>query len=524
MTAHCVIGSGPAGVACAAALLKRGCEVTMLDAGIGLEESKLRAIEQIKATDRAAWDPNVLAAIKGSTRSSAKGIPLKYSYGSDFPYREVEEALGCRFDGVALRPSFASGGFSNVWGAAMLPYAESDLRGWPIDGAQLAPHYAAAVELTGLAARRDDLEEMFPMFAVNPPPLDFSQQAQILLRNLERNKDTLRKHGVRFGASRLAVKAARGPGHDGCVYCGLCMYGCPWGYIYNSAATVERLRANAAFRYTRDIVVERVTESPSGARIHARHRVTREPFTVDAERVYLAAGVIPTTRILLESLEAYDRTLWIKDSQYFLFPLALMKKAKDVRRESLHTLSQLFVEILDKRISEHVIHLQLYAYNELIGDALRGALGPLSADFLVRELESRLMIVQGYLHSDLSARIAVTLTRGRNGGELVLRGETQPATKPAIRAVIGKLLRLAPRTRALPLPPMLQIAEPGRGFHSGGSFPMRENPGPFETDVLGRPHGFQRVHVVDATVFPTIPATTITLSAMANAHRIGSAV
>jgi choline dehydrogenase-like flavoprotein len=69
---------------------------------------------------------------------------------------------------------------------------------------------------------------------------------------------------------------------------------------------------------------------------------------------------------------------------------------------------------------------------------------------------------------------------------------------------------------------MVQIAEPGRGFHSGGSFPMRKNPGPFETDILGRPHGFQRVHAVDATVFPTIPATTITLSAMANAHRIGS--
>jgi hypothetical protein len=27
--------------------------------------------------------------------------------------------------------------------------------------------------------------------------------------------------------------------------------------------------------------------------------------------------------------------------------------------------------------------------------------------------------------------------------------------------------------------------------------------------------------VVDATIFPSIPATTITLSVMANAHRIG---
>jgi choline dehydrogenase-like flavoprotein len=52
---------------------------------------------------------------------------------------------------------------------------------------------------------------------------------------------------------------------------------------------------------------------------------------------------------------------------------------------------------------------------------------------------------------------------------------------------------------------------------------MRHQPGPFECDLLGRPVGFRAVHVVDATCFPSIPATTITLSVMANAHRIAAA-
>jgi len=43
----------------------------------------------------------------------------------------------------------------------------------------------------------------------------------------------------------------------------------------------------------------------------------------------------------------------------------------------------------------------------------------------------------------------------------------------------------------------------------------------FETDTSGRPAGWRRVHAVDATVLPSIPATTITLTVMANAHRIG---
>jgi choline dehydrogenase-like flavoprotein len=76
--------------------------------------------------------------------------------------------------------------------------------------------------------------------------------------------------------------------------------------------------------------------------------------------------------------------------------------------------------------------------------------------------------------------------------------------------------------RALALNPAMRVGAPGRGFHTGGTFPMRTNPAPFETDRLGRPHGMSRVHLVDASVFPTLPATTITFSVMANAHRIGA--
>jgi choline dehydrogenase-like flavoprotein len=49
---------------------------------------------------------------------------------------------------------------------------------------------------------------------------------------------------------------------------------------------------------------------------------------------------------------------------------------------------------------------------------------------------------------------------------------------------------------------------------------MRDQPREMESDIYGRPAGLTRIHIVDASVFPSIPATTITLTAMANAHRI----
>jgi choline dehydrogenase-like flavoprotein len=69
---------------------------------------------------------------------------------------------------------------------------------------------------------------------------------------------------------------------------------------------------------------------------------------------------------------------------------------------------------------------------------------------------------------------------------------------------------------------LLKIGKPGRGFHSGGSFPMSRTPAPLETDIQGRPPGLTRVHAIDSSVLPSIAATTITLTVMANAYRIGA--
>ncbi|MDO8944353.1 MAG: GMC oxidoreductase, partial [Desulfobacterales bacterium] len=54
-----------------------------------------------------------------------------------------------------------------------------------------------------------------------------------------------------------------------------------------------------------------------------------------------------------------------------------------------------------------------------------------------------------------------------------------------------------------------------------GSLPMHASPSsPLHTDTQGRLALSRHVHVVDSSVFPSIPATTMVLSVMANAWRI----
>ncbi len=522
---HCVIGSGPAGVACAKALLRRGAKVLMLDAGLELEPERARLVAEMGRRPPAGWSDEHLSLLKENTQVTGKGIPLKRVFGSDFPYRGAEEHLPTEYRGVASRPSLALGGFSNVWGAAMLPYLDQDMEGWPISGRALAEHYRAVVEFTGLAGRSDDLESLFPLHTSQAGPLNCGRQAQALVASMERNREALRKAGLHFGAARVAVRAARRADEPGCIYCGLCMYGCAYGHIYNSADTVRQMRAEPNFSYQPGVIVTALRESENSVRIEGYLRDTRAGFSQEAGRVYLAAGLLPSTRILLHSQAAYDETLVARDSQYFLFPLLLLRRPGDARSEALNTLSQLFLEIQNPRINRHTVHLQIYSYNDLVGQAVRQKFGPLARplEFLARQLEDRMLIVQGYLHSDDSPALRMTLRkRADHPNDLMeVEAEANPATAKAIGRVLRLLLSQARKLKAVPLRPMLQVAEAGRGFHSGSSFPMRARPGRFESDVLGRPPGWRRVHAVDASVLPAIPATTITFSVMANAHRIG---
>ena len=516
---HCVIGSGPAGVACAHALLARGASVLMLDAGLTLEPGRAEVVRQCAAVPPSAWTAAQRAVLQGGLAPDSRGVPLKLVFGSDFPYRETETQIPWRNHGTGLKPSLALGGLSNTWGAAMLPYRDADLAEWPVGAADLAPHYRAVASLTGLAGRRDDLEEWFPLHCDQPGDLSPSRQAQRLAANLQRHRAALRARGWRFGRARVAVRAAAAPRSGGCVLCGGCMTGCPYGCIYNSADTVRELGANHNFRYQRDVIVTSVREEAGRVFIAGCQRETRAPLSFAADRVYLAAGVIPTAQIVLRSQGLYDRALTLRDSQYFLFPLVLARRTRGVVSEALYTLSQLFLELDRPDLSRHGVHLQLYTYSDVIGQAVRQALGPLRA--LARPLAERLVIVQGYLHSDESPTMTMTLKREGERDCLHLEPRPNPATRAIVKKVVRELLSQTLRLGGVVVPPLLQLADPGRGFHCGGSLPMRTRPGPLTTDPLGRPSGWSRIHVVDASVLPAVPATTITFSVMANAHRIG---
>jgi len=175
-------------------------------------------------------------------------------------------------------------------------------------------------------------------------------------------------------------------------------------------------------------------------------------------------------------------------------------------------------------ISTHWVHAQISSINDYVFRRLRVA--PWKGGvrrWLLSPLLERTLIAWCGLHSDHSSSIALSLHRKREGSVLRLRPQINAMARSHARSAARQLARFVGRGQIIALTPVMMLGKPGGGNHFGGSLPMRCSPqAPLETDSLGRLAAVSRCYVVDGSVLPSIPATTMALLLMANADRIAT--
>ena len=504
-----VVGSGPAGVSVAKALLARGRRVTMIDGGQVLEQNNNAIRAAMAAKPPSDWSDGESAAFQAPQFDTPDGQARRY--GSDFAMEPASATLAGSGDWFALRASRATGGLSNYWGAAVLPYRQQDISDWPVLLNELAPHYASVAKFMPVSGRSDDLADLLPGFAmkdaraIKPGP-----QAEVLLARLAQNKDRLAEQGVFAGAARQAVDPA-------CQGCGMCLHGCPWQYIYSSQHSIAELRADENFTHKPGCVAVRFGEDAKGA-----HVTLADGSTLKGERVFIGAGVLETARLVLASSPDGNGTVTLHDSQHAFLPMLHRWRAPSrPDRQPYNTLPQVFVELDAPEVSQNLVHAQIYSWNEHYARDLLAnyGFGLGIAKPVLSALARRLLVAQVFLHSDHSARVALKLAGdGRLSASLL----ANPETDAVLAAAQKRLAKAMGRAGLQALTFASRPGPVGSSFHAGGTVPMHKAPTTGQSDKLGRPFGLSRVHLVDASVFPSIPATTITFSVMANAHRIGS--
>lgn len=525
---YLVIGSGPAAIAATKAIVAAGERATVVDVGRDLPKSKQDIVSRMSIKTPTEWTPEDFSLISRlDERKSDEPINLKASYGSHYSYNESDDLLDIDWQATdPFKYSFAKGGLTNVWGSALLPHSSHDIHDWPISVDDLEPHYRAVMNFVPSTAISDGLVDILPTYSDQNNALEPSRQGASFLSQLGKNKKALNARGIRFGRSRLAIQAKSPTKEMGCYFCGLCLSGCPYGLIYSSKHTLNELRRDDQIDYYDDHFVEKFEQIDGNVIVTGKIASSQETFTIKTSRAFLGAGVLPTASIVMNSVEHSAAKLKLKDSQYFIYPIMRFRGMRDVEDERLHTSSQAFLEIKDSKVSQHLVHLQVYGYSSFLVNELEKT--PLKMllkmSWFRKFFFGRLLIVQGFIHSAESGSLELSFQRKADGlSAMTVRAKRSFRTILKVWRVGLKLTASCRRLGAVPLLPGLKVMPPGHSYHTGGSFPMAADPqSDFQTDVLGRLSKFPNVHLVDSSVHPSIPATTITMSSMANAHRIAT--
>ena len=498
-------------------------QITVIDIGLQLEPERARLAASLAAQPPAEWDLGAVGDIAAQpVATEGGGLPQKRSYGSDFAFRDVGQLTGLSAadDVNAAVISAAYGGYSNVWGAQVMPFAASVLEQWPVTYSQLVPHYTRILERIPFIAEEDDLATLFPLLAPAAPLPHVSRRTEWVLAAYDRHRARLRRRGLTLGRARLAVDGAR------CMGVGLCLTGCPYSLIYSAAQTLDELRRSGRITYRRGLTALSVSEEGSIATVRARdsagviHRF-------DADRIYIACGAVSSTRLALTSLGRFDQEVEMLESRQFTLPFLSVRPTPDLQAEGRFTLNQFNMTVDADDRGYDLSQLHFYTYNPAFEDALPRPLRATSAAGLRRQLLRRLCVALGYLPSWRSPRIRLRAYPPGSPGALaaldISSGPAPAEGRAMLRTIMKEVTFAAPLLDLYPLLPFLSTSAPAKSYHVGGSFPhASKGTSIFSSDRLGRVGGWRRIHLVDAAVFPSIPATTFTLTVMANAHRIAS--
>jgi hypothetical protein len=391
--------------------------------------------------------------------------------------------------------------------------AEEDMEDWPFGFDELKPHYQSLLDWMPVASIVDGVDDCFSIELKGSGKPMMSSQAHKLQEYWGAASNELARRGYAYGASKLAIDAG------GCERCGLCLYGCPKHLIYDSSSTLDELMRNERFTYRKSWIVSKVDEESNDVRVWAKNKDTGERRSFVGDRVFLAAGVVSTTRIVMSSLGMFRTKVKMLHSDHFQFPLISHCPTSNVREENLHTLAQMF--LLRKDEDQKWLNMQLYTYNDFYSKLLDKKLRNfpmMITSKLKGYLENRLLVIKGYLHSDTSSHMLFSLAS--EDAPIQVEGARNKEATVMARSTMLSLFKDRRHLGMTPLLPMFKMGIPGQGNHSGGSFPMMSTPVEGGSNRLGVPVGLRRTHIVDATAFSSIPSTTITFTAMANARRI----
>ena len=527
-----VVGSGASGVHFALTVLKKGHDVTMIDAG---RDQRTAVMPEATFHDLKERLPDPAEYFLGSKFDGVVLPDLETEYYGIPPHKqyvfEVPRDFQVATSGFAPLFSFARGGLAEAWTGGCYPFNDAELEQFPFDYAALAPYYSEVARRIGITGEADDLAPFLPLHDHLMAPLRLDRHSQVLLDAYARRRRWLNQRlGCYVGRTRVATLSADRDDRHACRYLARCLWGCPVEALYTPSQTLRECRRYPNFTYVDGVQAQYF-------RVDGDRRVTAlvvtpldasgPPREIAVERLVLAAGALSSTKIVLRSIHqstgATVRLGGLMDNRQLLMPfLTLRMLGRGVPSESYQ------YHLLGMGITTGAPHEYVHGQITTLKTALmhpiiqRLPLDLRTATRLARFTHAGLGVVNVNLHDTRRAENHLTLTPDERGGLTRLTIRYAPAADEP--AAIGRAVRTVKRALwalgCIVPPGMMHIRPMGASVHYAGTLPMTAAAAPWTTTPDGLSRDFTNLYLVDGATFPFLPAKNITFTLMANAVRV----
>lgn len=515
-----IIGSGLSAVS--AALKLRPMKILMLDVGLSPPPPNFSS-RNIYVMRREGND--LFNGLIGASYEAFQGLDGNYispklkgpqmRYFWECPQGVSQNNL-LHFDATT---SYARGGLANAWGAGVMRYTSRELERFPIFVEELNPYYDELTSHLGISGEADDLASFFGSSCNLLSPLSLSPLASSFLKKYKQKRS---KNNIFVGRTRLAVLSQDYRGRP--AYKPL-LQDFFQGYnhsIYNPFFTVEELCSECSIDYRPGFFATRFIEQSNVVTVVAKNLSNNCEELFQAKQLFIGAGAINTSKIVLQSFNDYETKLPLLDNPVAFIPFLDISKIGKAFPENVFPGAELIVVHNDKTYSEPVQASVYGLYgpmrSDLIAELPLSLRGNISA---IKYLGAALGMLQVFFPDKASPSNYLQLQKD---GSLTICHAVEDKKKYLDRSSqysIYPFLKLLQGMNYFASSYLCKFPIAGSSIHYAGSLPMKKDAQSlYETDSNGRLAQTNAVYIIDAANFPYLPSKNHSFTMMANAMRI----
>lgn len=523
-----VVGSGATGAMAAQTLAESGASVLILDAGkhddryAKLIPSKTFVEIRREENDQYRYflgDDFESAAYRKLTAGAQLTPPRRYIVDA------VQGFLKVHSNSFVPVESLALGGLASGWGLNCGVYSDAELRQASLPVDEMREAYQIVADRIGISGNAGDDARPFTYGDLQrvQPPLPLDPTAAVLALRYARRRAAMQAQGYHLGRPALALLSQPKGDRQASELRDMDFYDDAERAAWRPAQDVKQLLRLPNVAYAGGVLATRFEERDDGVEIVGIALDGRAEPHYSGRKLVLACGTLGTARIVLRSLPTAGARLPLLCNNYTYLPCIVPSRVGRAMPERNTGLNQLALFHDADGRQRDVAVASIFSYRSLLLFRLmrEAPMNVRDARVALQYLLSGLLIV-GIDHSQAPSE----------GKQVRLQSDPSSPTSDALQIdydlTVDERGRYDARERnfvralrALGAWSIKRVHPPfGSSIHYAGTLPFASTDRPFSLSESGRLHGTRNVVVADGSGFTFLPAKGLTLSLMANAHRV----